>query len=610
MFDPYSAIDRIKNQLAYKFGFAILECKKKRKGYIKLLYQLYTIKKEHSLQIKIYKQTVKVFPQLTYPKLKDCKDYEDSMRYTFHLSYIIGSVLIKAHRDWYKGGYFFLYKNIIQAKKDYEVIKNLHIDRINFKNKEKILKNYSLIKEILSSHKDYEPILNNIFHNFDFFIQHLDVIKPWLLSDDFYHRYKKDNHPYPSLLDPEKLKKDTEKLNYNNISSELAWEMNLPLPNNYKLVWLVNSSSGLVAISSVFFPSCGINKKVNISLSVSEVYRNIYDSNENDFNIIPVCSEFYKNNKILHLMCFCRYCMFVVRDPISIIKHAVNHTNNEIMNKMMIPNKNINLKCIKLEFAKPYYYNCKNYPSLGLVDVVIMCHSKPNGVYFKTQKCLNILNKYNKIENIECLEMADINKENAFNTFTRLAKKYGFTPPSDPIPFQGRANRNQGDLIYLPVTLYAHPYDLTNPKAEDDTSFGLEGGVSIIITTHQIHPKKEGFADITCEIFSRRKLMFDNIVLLVNSNEYETLKNNQELFLASKKYLNEYMNALEEHEQKIKDNLITEEQILDYLKDKKDLRIKLKNILDEDLTYVRENHPEYLQKWRYYQEFEKLCEND
>ncbi|EAL5741325.1 glycosyl transferase, partial [Campylobacter lari] len=90
----------------------------------------------------------------------------------------------------------------------------------------------------------------------------------------------------------------------------------------------------------------------------------------------------------------------------------------------------------------------------------------------------------------------------------------------------------------------------------------------------------------------------------------EILKNNQELFLASKKYLNEYMNALEKHEQKIKDNLITEEQILDYLKDKKDLRIKLKQLIDDDLAYVRENHPEYLQKWKYYQEFERLCEND
>ncbi|EOJ9115146.1 DUF2972 domain-containing protein, partial [Campylobacter jejuni] len=370
---------------------------------------------------------------------------------------------------------------------------------------------------------------------------------------------------------------------------------------------LCNSSSGLVAINNVFFPCCNVNKKINISLNAFEIYGNVYNSDKNDFNIIPVFSEFYKNNKMLHLIC-CKHCIFITRDPISIIKHGVNHVNNEVVTKMIVSNKNINLSYMKLEFAKPYYYNDKHYPSINILDNVVMYHAiYPNGVYFKTQKRLNILKKYNKIENIECLEMADINKENAFNTFTRLAKKYGFTPPNDPIPFQGRVNNSNGDLIYLPVTLYAHPYDLTHPKAEDDTSFSLEGGVSIIITTHQIHPKKEGFVDITKEIFDNKKLMFDNIVLLVKSNEYEILKNNQELFLASKKYLNDYMDALEKHEQKIKDNLITEEQILDYLKDKKDLRIKLKSILDEDLTYVRENHPEYLQKWKYYQEFEKMC---
>ncbi|WP_325099646.1 DUF2972 domain-containing protein [Campylobacter sp. TTU_617] len=35
--------------------------------------------------------------------------------------------------------------------------------------------------------------------------------------------------------------------------------------------------------------------------------------------------------------------------------------------------------------------------------------------------------------------------------------------------------------------------------------------------------------------------------------------------------------------------------------------MKLKRILDEDLTYVKEHHPKYLQKWKYYQEFEKMC---
>ncbi|HAA2207934.1 TPA_asm: hypothetical protein GEA50_08545, partial [Campylobacter jejuni] len=184
-----------------------------------------------------------------------------------------------------------------------------------------------------------------------------------------------------------------------------------------------------------------MNKKINISLNAFEIYGNVYNSDKNDFNIIPVFSEFYKNNKMLHLIC-CKHCIFITRDPISIIKHGVNHVNNEVVTKMIVSNKNINLSYMKLEFAKPYYYNDKHYPSINILDNVVMYHAiYPNGVYFKTQKRLNILKKYNKIENIECLEMADINKENAFNTFTRLAKKYGFTPPNDPIPFQGRVNR-------------------------------------------------------------------------------------------------------------------------------------------------------------------------
>ncbi|MBX1129613.1 sugar transferase, partial [Campylobacter jejuni] len=72
MFNPHSAIDRIKNQLAYKLGFAIIEHKNYGGGVISLIYKLYKIKKEHFLQRKIYKQIIQVFPHLTYPKLENC----------------------------------------------------------------------------------------------------------------------------------------------------------------------------------------------------------------------------------------------------------------------------------------------------------------------------------------------------------------------------------------------------------------------------------------------------------------------------------------------------------------------------------------------------------
>ncbi|MCC8350569.1 sugar transferase, partial [Campylobacter sp. VicNov18] len=68
-------------------------------------------------------------------------------------------------------------------------------------------------------------ILDNIFHNFTFFLKHFNLIEEWLLSNDFNEKYKKQNHPYPSLLDPKKLNDKNETINYHNIAAELAWEM-------------------------------------------------------------------------------------------------------------------------------------------------------------------------------------------------------------------------------------------------------------------------------------------------------------------------------------------------------------------------------------------------
>ncbi|EAK0446866.1 capsular biosynthesis protein, partial [Campylobacter lari] len=231
MFNPNSATERIKNSLSYKLGSAILEHKKQyRRGFLILIYKLYKIKKQHKKEQKLYKQTIKIFPQLTYPKVESCKDYNDSIKYKYHLSYMLGEALIKAHKAWHKGGYFKLYKNIQNIKRQYSLLKELNLEHLNIssKKKELLIVNFDTIKDILEFHKDYKPILENIFHNFDYTLKHLDLVKEWLLSDDFYQRYKKENHPYPSLLDPKKLNDENEKINYKNIPAELAWEMNLP----------------------------------------------------------------------------------------------------------------------------------------------------------------------------------------------------------------------------------------------------------------------------------------------------------------------------------------------------------------------------------------------
>ncbi|MFK0400689.1 glycosyl transferase, partial [Campylobacter jejuni] len=125
MHNPNSAIERVKNHLAYKLGQVLIDFKQNGGGYIALFKKLYKIKKQHKKEQQIYQQTIQIFPQLKYPSLETCPDYSESLRYKFHLSYMLGEVLIKADMNKFKDGYFFLFKNIEQTKKDYKIIKEI-----------------------------------------------------------------------------------------------------------------------------------------------------------------------------------------------------------------------------------------------------------------------------------------------------------------------------------------------------------------------------------------------------------------------------------------------------------------------------------------------------
>ncbi|ENJ8750192.1 hypothetical protein AB2A77_000958 [Campylobacter jejuni] len=261
MYNPNSAIERVKNHLAYKLGQAMIDFTNNGGGYIALFKKLYQIKRQHKKEQKIYQQTIQVFPQLKYPSLEACSDYEQALRYKFHLSYMLGEVLIKADVNKFKDGYFFLFKNIEQTKKDYKIIKEIldlskkfeeNIYTILAENKNLFMCNLDNLKIILDLHKNYIPVLKVIFQNFNYTLNHLEMIQEWLLSSDFKQRFQDVNHPYPSLLDPKKLNDQAEKINYHNISGELAWKMNLPLPENYKLIWLWAACSGTMAIYTFF----------------------------------------------------------------------------------------------------------------------------------------------------------------------------------------------------------------------------------------------------------------------------------------------------------------------------------------------------------------------
>ncbi|MDN2807721.1 sugar transferase, partial [Campylobacter coli] len=77
-----------------------------------------------------------------------------------------------------------LKNNIKKANKEFQIFREIfkEFDQLNssilegwIDNKQLFLKEFSRIKNILKIHQDYKAILDNIFHNFNYFIQNFDL---------------------------------------------------------------------------------------------------------------------------------------------------------------------------------------------------------------------------------------------------------------------------------------------------------------------------------------------------------------------------------------------------------------------------------------------------
>ncbi|HDX3445862.1 TPA: DUF2972 domain-containing protein [Campylobacter jejuni] len=599
MHKPNSAIERIKNHLAYKLGKVMIDFSHQRNnykyggGYIALFKKLYKIKKQHKKEQKIYQQTIQVFPQLKYPSLETCSDYNEALRCKFHLSYMIGEVLIKAYQNWYKGGGFKLKNNIKKANKEFQIFREIlkEFKELNGEtlkaiqdNKQLFLKEFPRIKNILKTHQDYQPILDNIFHNFNYFIKNFDLIEEWLLSDDFKEKYKKENHPYPSLLDPKKLNDEKEKINYKNIPAELAWEINLPLPDNYEFVFLSAGVSGHAAMVK-FLEDCNCRLFSKYSHRGNNIFGAYCDQyaflNKKGFNILTFFEygivDYKLKSKFIGLFNSKKRVLFLVRDPIERLKSRINHI---APNKFAIYDFNLNSNVKEIVNVKKYYSKngINDFPDINILENLLTFN------FF----CYKLLIDFFRKSHIFYIDMEEIKPAKAFDTMCVLADKFGFKRPVDKINF---SHIVFDDTIgYFPMRLHV----------ED---------MIIIITTllraKQMRQSKE-YINFTKEFFDK-PLKYENLGIFLKPQEFGRLKQDSKLFDVTKRYLNNFIEALEERIDLEKAKLFKEKDVLNYLKENKELRVKLKNILDKELVHIKQHRPDIVASWKYYQEFEKMC---
>ncbi|MBZ7949878.1 DUF2972 domain-containing protein [Campylobacter molothri] len=54
--------------------------------------------------------------------------------------------------------------------------------------------------------------------------------------------------------------------------------------------------------------------------------------------------------------------------------------------------------------------------------------------------------------------------------------------------------------------------------------------------------------------------------------------------------------------------LKTERDILSFMKQNRDIAFAFKNKFDKDYVHIKQHRPDIVASWKYYQEFEKMCE--
>ncbi|EAL0384348.1 DUF2972 domain-containing protein, partial [Campylobacter jejuni] len=587
MHNPNSAIERVKNHLAYKLGQAMIDFTNSSSGggYIALFKKLYKIKKQHKKEQKIYQQTIQVFPQLKYPSLEACSDYEQALRYKFHLSYMLGEVLIKAYQTWYTGGGFKLKNNIKKANKEFQIFREIfkEFDQINssileglIDNKQLFLKEFSRIKNILKIHQDYKAILDNIFHNFNYFIQNFDLIEEWLLSDDFKERYKKENHPYPSLLDPKKLNDKNEKINYHNIPAELAWEMNLPLPDNYEFVWLGGHGTGTEALkvflsyNKIIIPDNFFNYEtglqrykyaLNILLNDIDHIKGIRlkDYHFNDFE--KFCKLIQKKCKFI----------FQVRDYFEIFTCYINHRTRK-SDAIMNFDLQTNLSDV---FDRFYYFSSgENHPNLKNFLSWPALHQEMG---FRT--CVmeySMLQNFDNILDVLYIDIKDIIGVDTKNTIQKICNFIN-------ISYNQEYNYSEniiGDLkIIFPLTLNV-----------------LEGIELLIIDSHSTFDTN-CYKDITLTITNSNVFK----ILIKLSDNLKLIDN---IIKELKLYFFNFNKTLKQKLVQEKKIRIKEQQYIDIYKHDPYRRRKLQKMMSYELTHIKQHRPDIVASWKYYQEFE------
>lgn len=322
------------------------------------------------------------------------------------------------------------------------------------------------------------------------------------------------------------------------------------------------------------------------------------DPQKGDYAIMIAELDVLFLDKYLHLLPKNVPIIHGLRDPIGILKHGIG--------------RNWDKYKLKFEHDFTLSYDWRNF-------IEIIKHREYEiEVDFdgmaKESFISAVLLPYFDARRIYPLDMSRLSEEKVLDTMRELGEKFGFSlPPDERKPFFAY-KEFRGYIRYLvPLTLWAKKGDkifrLANAPATIDSTWSKPKNLDecFFFRFDRNTGVVNGVKNIASEL-TEHSIKKDLGVYMLEE-QLENLKKDGEFWEEVKSYLSEFVGAIAASTDEAEEKIFSEEDALKWLKNQDSkLLLKLKVFFDVHMRFFKENFPEIVASWKYYAEFERLCE--
>ncbi len=412
----------------------------------------------------------------------------------------------------------------------------------------------------------------------------------WLNSLEF-KRYS--NLEFPPLINPNSV-------DYFDIDAELAWKLNLPLPQFYKFVYWGSHGAGNTGFGIFlnkygcinFYSTNDINSK-NAYISLFNTIVNYKKQGKNGYLAIR---NFIKDSdsKKFHSLIHSNKSVNLVRDPISTLKHYVG-MRRFYNKKIRAFNIFDNLDYI-FDNLVGYGYANNIYKDIDMGKSIIFWMNYRYKTFHDAQLIKELIN----VKNTIYIDMQEIIGDRAFDTMQNLATFCRME--------QIDKTNNNKDFFKEQISKYEGILPLV-VKVNSVNVF-ITTKYWVYINNELSYETKSRYTDIIIpkDIVDITNLfindMDDVILICIDRDDYDVfLKNKNNKIIA---YIKEVVLRINRQLDTENNKKINENDILNFFSENKDLYVKFSDIIEKHIEHIKYHRMDIVESWKYYNEFNKI----